>query len=110
MSKIVKLFALILVVFTVACPALALAADADPAAAAVAAKSAYQVLGCAIGAGLVILGASFGIGKIGGSAVESIARQPEAGGTIMTTMIISAALVEGVTFFALIVCFMGLTA
>lgn len=108
MSKFVKLFVLLLVVFTVACPALALAQDT--AAPAAAATAGLQVLGCALGAGIVILGAGFGIGKIGGSAVESIARQPEAGGSIMTTMIISAALIEGVTFFALIVCFMGLSA
>lgn len=58
----------------------------------------------AIGAGLAIIGASFGIGKIGASAVEAIARQPEAGGAIQTAMIIAAALIEGATFFALIIC------
>jgi F-type H+-transporting ATPase subunit c len=61
-------------------------------------------LGSAFGAGLVILGAGFGIGKIGGLAVESMARQPEVAGNIQTAMIISAALIEGATFFALIVC------
>ncbi|NOX54030.1 MAG: ATP synthase F0 subunit C [Planctomycetes bacterium] len=58
----------------------------------------------AIGAGVVILGAGLGIGKIGASAVESMARQPEVAANINTAMIISAALIEGVTFFALIVC------
>ena len=58
----------------------------------------------AFGAGLVILGAGFGIGRIGGSAVESMARQPEVAGNIQTAMIIAAALIEGATFFALIVC------
>lgn len=58
----------------------------------------------ALGAGLVILGAGLGIGKIGSSAVESIARQPEASGTIQTAMIIAAALIEGVALFALIIC------
>jgi F-type H+-transporting ATPase subunit c len=57
----------------------------------------------AIGAGLVILGAALGIGRLGGSAVESMARQPETAGNIQTAMIISAALIEGVTFFALII-------
>jgi F-type H+-transporting ATPase subunit c len=61
-------------------------------------------LGGAFGAGLVILGAGYGIGRIGGSAVESMSRQPEVAGNIQTAMIISAALIEGATFFALIVC------
>jgi len=61
-------------------------------------------LGGAIGAGLVILGAGYGISKIGSAAVESMARQPEVASSIQTAMIISAALIEGATFFALIVC------
>jgi F-type H+-transporting ATPase subunit c len=61
-------------------------------------------LGPAVGAGLVILGAGYGIGRIGGQAVEGMSRQPEAAGNIQTAMIISAALIEGATFFALIVC------
>ena len=61
-------------------------------------------LGAAVGAGLVILGAGFGIGRIGGQAVEGMSRQPEAAANIQTAMIISAALIEGATFFALIVC------
>jgi F-type H+-transporting ATPase subunit c len=60
--------------------------------------------GSAFGAGLIILGAGFGIGKIGATAVESMARQPEVAGNIQTAMIITAALIEGVTLFALIVC------
>ncbi|HEY4262710.1 MAG TPA: ATP synthase F0 subunit C [Schlesneria sp.] len=58
----------------------------------------------AIGAGLVIIGAAWGIGRIGQAAVESMARQPEVAGNIQTAMIIAAALIEGATFFALIVC------
>ena len=61
-------------------------------------------LGAAFGAGLVIIGGGLGIGRIGGSAVESIARQPETAGNVQTAMIISAALIEGATFFGLIVC------
>ncbi len=61
-------------------------------------------LGAAVGAGLVLLGAGLGIGRIGGQAVEGMSRQPEAAGSIQTAMIISAALIEGATFFALIVC------
>jgi F-type H+-transporting ATPase subunit c len=61
----------------------------------------------AIGAGVTIIGAGYGIGKIGSSAVESMARQPEVAGQIQTAMIIAAALIEGVTFFALIICITG---
>ena len=57
-----------------------------------------------IGCGIIIFGAGFGIGKIGGSAVESMARQPEAAGAIQTAMILAAALVEGATLFALVIC------
>ena len=57
----------------------------------------------AIGAGLVILGAALGIGGLAKAAVESMARQPEIAGNIQTAMIIAAALIEGVTFFALII-------
>lgn len=64
-------------------------------------------LGGAFGAGLVLIGAALGIGKIGAASVESMARQPEVAGTIQVAMIISAALIEGVTFFALIVCMQG---
>lgn len=64
----------------------------------------FMNLGAALGAGLVILGAGLGIGRIGGQAVEGMSRQPEAAGNIQTAMIIAAALIEGATFFALIVC------
>ncbi len=57
----------------------------------------------AVGAGLAIMGAGRGIGQIGGSAVEAIARQPEATGQISQAMIISAALIEGATLFAVVV-------
>lgn len=57
----------------------------------------------AIGAGLAVIGAGFGIGKIGSSAMESIARQPEAAGQIQTAMIIAAALIEGVALFGVVV-------
>jgi F-type H+-transporting ATPase subunit c len=60
-------------------------------------------LGGAIGAGLVVMGGAAGIGRIGGSAVESMARQPEAAGPINTAMIITAALIEGATLFAVVV-------
>jgi len=65
-------------------------------------------LGGAFGAGMVLLGAAFGISKIGSAAVESMARQPEVAGNIQTAMLISAALIEGATFFALIVCIVAI--
>ncbi len=79
---------------------------AVPAAAAAekAVPASYLLLGGAFGAGLVIIGAGLGIGRIGAAAVESMARQPEVAGNIQGAMIIAAALVEGVAFFALIVC------
>ncbi len=81
---------------------LATPAFAQEGGAAASAAAAMTLSG--LGAGLVILGAGYGIGKIGASAVESIARQPEVAGNIQTAMIIAAALIEGATFFALIVC------
>lgn len=57
-----------------------------------------------IGAGLAAIGAGIGIGRIGGSALESMARQPESTGDIRANMIVAAALIEGVALFAVIVC------
>ena len=61
----------------------------------------------AIGAGLAVLGAGLGIGRIGGSAMDAIACQPEASGKITTTMIIAAALIEGVALFGVVVGLLG---
>ena len=72
----------------------------EPTAAAV----GVSKLGAAIGAGLAVIGAGLGIGKIGGSAMEAIARQPEASGDIRMNMIIAAALIEGVALLAVVVC------
>ena len=74
----------------------------------VAAELSLGKLGAAIGAGLAAIGAGIGIGKIGGSAMEAIARQPEASNDIRTNMIIIAALVEGAAPFAVVVCFLAL--
>ncbi|MGI6218903.1 MAG: ATP synthase F0 subunit C [Bacteroidaceae bacterium] len=65
-------------------------------------------LGGAIGAGLAAIGAGIGIGRIGASAMEAIARQPEASSNIRMNMIIIAALVEGVALFAVVVCLLAL--
>ncbi len=59
------------------------------------------------GAGLIAIGAGYGIGRLAGSALESMARQPEVAGQIQTAMIIAAALIEGFTFFALVICFVA---
>ena len=61
----------------------------------------------AIGAGLAVLGAGLGIGRIGGSAMDAIARNPEASGKITSTMIIAAALIEGVALFGVVVGMLG---
>jgi F-type H+-transporting ATPase subunit c len=65
--------------------------------------------GISIGAGIVVVGAAKGIGHLAGSALEGIARQPEAGGRIGTNMIIAAALIEGFTFFALVIVLLAWT-
>jgi len=61
----------------------------------------------AIGAGIAVIGAALGIGRIGAHAMDAIARQPEATGSIQTAMIISAALIEGAALFAIVVAMMG---
>ncbi len=63
-------------------------------------------LGAGLGAGLSTLGAAKGIGHLAGEAFSGMARQPEVQGRIFTSLIIAAALIEGFTFFAIIVCFM----
>ena len=72
----------------------------EPSAAA--ALNNNALLGAGIGMGLAIIGAGLGIGRIGGQAVEAIARQPEAAGDIRAAMILTAALVEGATLAALV--------
>ena len=94
----------LVLLFVVVLSSSAMAQDTPLSALASAKGSALIYLGGAFGAGLVLLGAGAGIGKIGAAAVESMARQPEAAGNIQTAMIIAAALIEGATFFALIVC------
>lgn len=97
MNRFAKIAVLCIAVLLIASPVMAQDGQA-------AATSHGLNFGAALGAGLVILGAGFGIGKIGSAAVESMARQPEVAGNVQTAMIIAAALIEGATFFALIVC------
>ena len=73
-----------------------------------AAGAGLSKIGAAIGAAIAVIGAAWGIGKIGSSAMEAIARQPEAANDIRMSMIIIAALVEGVALFAIVVCFLAL--
>lgn len=110
MNKLMMVALLLVTLTVLAAPALA-AETAPPAAGApagaaatVAPANGWKLLGASFGAGLIILGAGVGIGWIGSSTVASMARQPEVAGNINTAMIIAAALIEGVTFFALIVC------
>lgn len=65
-------------------------------------------VGAALGAAIAVIGAALGIGKIGSAAMEAIGRQPEAAEKVRTSMIIVAALIEGVALFAVAVCFMAL--
>lgn len=109
MSKRSAQILLILVVAAVALAVApwALAQEAGTGAGMTA--DSLKKLGGAIGAGIALLGGGLGIGKIGASAVEAIARQPEAGAAVQTAMIISAALIEGATFFAVIVGLLAIT-
>ena len=75
---------------------------------AVAAEASTAKLGAANGAGIAAIGAGIGIGKIGGSAMEAIGRQPEVSSDIRSNMIVAAALVEGVAFLAIIVAILAL--
>jgi F-type H+-transporting ATPase subunit c len=77
------------------------------AAAGGAADPTLALFAAMIACGIIIVGASMGIALIGSKAVDSIARQPEAGSRIFISMIIAAALIEGVTFFALLICFLA---
>ena len=103
MTKWLKVAAVLFVLVLFATPAMA-QETGDGGTDKAHASTPLINLGAAIGAGIVILGGGFGIAKIGTAAVESMARQPEAAARIQTAMIISAALIEGATFFALIVC------
>jgi F-type H+-transporting ATPase subunit c len=107
-------WALLLGVLVLAAPAVAQeAAGHAPAATATPSfllleNRGAAFLGGAIGAGLVIIGGAAGIGRIGGSSVESMARQPEAAGSIQGVALITAAMVEGATLFAVVICLLAL--
>lgn len=97
MKRMIQLTCLTLVVlFTTAAP---LMAQGEPA-------PLIRFSG-AFGAAVTILGAAYGIGRIGSAAVENMARQPEVADSIRAALLLAAALIEGATFFALIVCIIG---
>lgn len=96
MTKLIKNVALATGALAVLGPTMAMAQEA------VGPAPIQKGLG-AIGAGLAVIGGALGIGLVGKGAVESIARQPEAGGPIGTNMILAAALIEGATLFAVVV-------
>jgi len=102
MSKFSKFLPFAVLAAFVAAPAF----GADGEAAAAAGKPLAAGL-AAIGAGLAVIGAGMGIGRIGGGAVEATARQPEMASTIQTQIILTAALIEGVALFAVVVGLLG---
>ena len=108
MNKIAKIALIAFVFALIFVPVAAFAQDTETATAAAEATSPNFLKNLiSIGAGLVVIGAGLGIAKIGASAVESMARQPEMGGSIQGAMILSAALIEGAAMFALIICLLG---
>src|SRR5688500_9705109 len=99
--KALQLFGLVVVVLLLAAaPVLAQQPPASPGTAVLSGNG----VGAGLGAAITILGAGYGFSRIGSAALESMARQPEVAGRITTAMIVIAALLEGATFFALIVC------
>lgn len=103
--KLLKKVALAAGAVALFAPTMALAQDGGAAAAAAGASVGKGL--AVVGAGLAVLGGGLGIGLVGKGALESIARQPEASGTIGTNMILAAALIEGATLFAIVVAFLA---
>jgi F-type H+-transporting ATPase subunit c len=95
--KALQLMALVVVVLLLTAPPL-MAAEPNTSVFSGAA------IGAGIGAGVTIIGAGYGFGRIGSAALEGMARQPEVAANVQTAMIVIAALLEGATFFALIIC------
>jgi F-type H+-transporting ATPase subunit c len=98
--KALKVLALVIVVLLLLAPPVMAQTPGMPNTAALSGAS----VGAGLGAGLVLIGAGWGFGRIGAAALESMGRQPEIAGNVQTAMIIIAALLEGATFFALLVC------
>ncbi|HWB12553.1 MAG TPA: ATP synthase F0 subunit C [Pirellulales bacterium] len=104
MSKFVSILTVAVVaVLLVASPALAQGEGGSQVNASAMGWTLINLSG-ALGCGLVVIGAAYGIGRLAGSALESMARQPEVAANIQVAMIIAAALIEGFTFYALFIC------
>jgi F-type H+-transporting ATPase subunit c len=104
MKKLSLVLAVLVVLLLGATPAMA-QPPAEPHVSVLSGAS----IGAGLGAAIAIIGAGIGFGRIGAAALESMARQPEVAGRIQTAMIVIAALLEGATFFALIVCILVYT-
>ena len=106
MTKCIQIVLIMFGLLMVAAPVMAQekAAPATPAVSPPASTIPSYIFTGAFGAGLVAIGSGIGIGKLAGSGLESMARQPEVAGNIFTGLIVAAALIEGYTFFALIIC------
>lgn len=105
MSKFVSIVAIVLAIAVtlVASPAMAQEQGTNQVRNSAVGWTLINLSG-ALGCGLVVIGAAYGIGRLAGSALESMARQPEVAGNIQVAMIIAAALIEGFTFYALFIC------
>ena len=111
MNPVKKVGLVLLTLLFAACvvePLLAQEKSVELAKIQAAQKTAFSspAWGAGIGAGLIIIGAGLGFGKIGAAALESMGAQPETAGRVQTAMIIIGALLEGVVFFALVICFL----
>ena len=106
MNKLVKIVALLFVVALVCAPCAVFAQDASAATDAVASSSVDLHSLYGIGAGIVLLGAALGIGRIGSSSVESMARQPEVQGRLFTVFILASAFVEALALIGFVVALM----
>ena len=112
MQKLWMILLAVLVMAIIAVPAMAddgeKAGDSEKKAGDdVSLPKALGIVGACLGAGLAAIGGGFGIARIGASCIESIARQPEAGGAMFAPMVVAAAMVEGGMLFAIVVCLLG---
>jgi F-type H+-transporting ATPase subunit c len=105
-NKFVKTALIAFAFAVIFAPVAVFAQEGETASAAAATVPLLKNL-ISIGAALIVIGAGYGIGRIGSSAVESMARQPEVAGSIQGAMILSAALIEGAAMFGLIICLLG---
>ena len=108
MNRFVRIAGLALVAVFVVMVGSVAAQPGTATAAGPAIPGQFINLGASLGVGLTVIGAAYGIGRLAASAYEGMARQPEVAGNIQTAMIIAAALIEGFTFFALLIFFLGI--